>query len=257
MNGHELAEYLEYLGTFINKMIRVPHEGGISRATTSSEMAADERSVVSIDDISKDIDTDERMDFNIDSDFLNNKYVRIRSIMLAQNITRRAPMYQPGAKGPFGIGGPLSTWCNVATLEIALALGFNIEALTGGSKRPYDINGNGNGMAKNIANAATKGIVMEISGEMAQQLANEGYLVIAAQEIPTGIGHLSTIRPSDQTYDDSEGPVLSNVGGRMGIRTSADAFYTDIKNIHFYYDPRQAFRYDPSLIAKENPVWWQ
>lgn len=55
----------------------------------------------------------------------------------------------------------------------------------------------------------------EVEGSEAQDFANRGYIVIAAQENPIGSGHVCIVRPGTLTYSgkwlDSEVPKVANV----------------------------------------------
>jgi hypothetical protein len=114
-------------------------------------------------------------------------------------------------------------------------------------------------MVVEVIKAGAQGLIVELNGEKAQELENTGYLVIGVHEVPGGIGHLSTVRPAAEAYNEGVGPLLSNVGSRMGIVSTVDGFGSvrgwKAGEIKFYYDPNQNFRFDPSLIARRNPVW--
>jgi hypothetical protein len=171
-------------------------------------------------------------------------------------------MYLPGMGGRFpislmrkGMLSPETTFCNQAAFDTANALGFNRQALYGnGSRDDF----NANGAARNLASAASSGLIQEITGEQAQAMANEGYVVIAAWEKVDGIGHLATVRPiTDGTlYNNDAGPLLSNVGSDIGILSTSDVFRNVYKNldtrgqIHFYYDRNQEFNYDLTDVAR-------
>ena len=177
-----------------------------------------------------------------------------------QGIVRNDRMYWPGGGGRYpdslfrlGMLGPDTTFCNQATFDVADALGFNQTALYGGSNRD---NVRANDAARNLASAAKNGLVTEVGGAQAQELANAGYVVIGAWENPTGeSGHLATVAPSSGAYNDSDGPLLSNVGtlSRTGLVSTAEGFgEAKYKNgdVKFYFDPNQSFKYDPSLAAQ-------
>jgi hypothetical protein len=62
----------------------------------------------------------------------------------------------------------------------------------------------------------------------AWELANAGYTVVAAHYNPTPgkSGHLATVRPCGQ-YSNKKGPVLANVGGKVGDLSVLDVFVTE------------------------------
>lgn len=128
---------------------------------------------------------------------------------------------------------------------------------TNGVNTPYvrnydgaiDTNGyntTANMAAVNLANAAATAdaSITEVEPQEAQQLANQGYTVIAAWENPTGAsGHLATVRPGG-SFDKTTGPVLNNIGPKdfTDITNTSTAFGPDIYangNVHFYYDSEQ------------------
>ena len=97
--------------------------------------------------------------------------------------------------------------------------------------------------------------IQEITAEQAQDLANQGYTVVAMWENPPkklkngkiiqGSGHISTVRP-DLNYDKyKNNPKISNVGGFNEITDVVKGFglddYPD-RTVKYYYDRNQTFR---------------
>lgn len=97
--------------------------------------------------------------------------------------------------------------------------------------------------------------IQEITVEQAQDLANQGYTVVAMWENPPkklkngkiiqGSGHISTVRP-DLNYDKyKNNPKISNVGGFNEITDVVKGFglddYPD-RTVKYYYDRNQTFR---------------
>jgi len=177
---------------------------------------------------------------------------RKHQLETAQDIARNAIIYKQGAGGRWALLGPDLTFCNQATFDVAEALGFHTNALYDGENRDKV---NANAAAKNLEKAASKEMIVEVTGEQAQALANNGYLVIAAMEKYDGIGHLATVRPSDSPYVSSEGPLLSNVGPLKytGINSTSTSFgqrsYSN-GEVKFYFDPNQNFTYNINVIAQ-------
>ena len=88
--------------------------------------------------------------------------------------------------------------------------------------------------------------IQEITAEQAQDLANQGYTVVAMWEnIDGGSGHISTVRP-DLNYDKSKNnPKISNVGGFNEIADVVKGFALDDypdRTVKCYYDRNQTFR---------------
>jgi hypothetical protein len=173
---------------------------------------------------------------------------------IVQDLARNARMYKQGGGGRGHLLGPDLTVCNQATFDVAEALGFYKFALYNGVNRD---NVRANDAARNLARSAASGSIMEVTGEQAQTLANNGFLVIAAMENPGAIGHISSVRPTDTPYNLKNGPMLSNVGplSRTGIKSTVDSFGQnayDSGKVKFYVYPNQSFKYDTTGIAKPN-----
>jgi RHS repeat-associated protein len=195
-------------------------------------------------------------------------------LAILQRITRDADMYQMGGGGRYPRTGGTdadSTFCNQATFDIAIATGFNQDALFQNiisdalNIRVSRDSVNANTAARNLAYASTQGTVTQVSGGRAQELADRGYTVIAAWENPSGqSGHLATVAPNISlsinsyfpgipnvvNYPDNYIPLLSNVGANNGIMPTNEAFRKNTTPI-YYYDPNQQFdNFDSSDVAK-------
>jgi hypothetical protein len=175
---------------------------------------------------------------------------------MVQDLARNASIYKQGGGGrypsfSFNNYSINATHCGEATYDIAIALGFNTSSLFNGANRDSV---NANTAGANLAKAAGNGLVSEVSGEQAQNLANNGYLVIASWINPklNGMGHLATIRPDTAPYSADQGPRLSNIGllDNSGIVSTQRAFGT-LEGVKYYYDPNQEFKYDTTGIAKQ------
>ena len=203
---------------------------------------------------------------SVDAAYYRIVSLRVTDLSTAQDTTRGSPMYQRGAGGNFSIPGPTKTWCNQATFDIAEATGFDIGLLVGysqqgtGSWRHPRWNAKANAVVawltllartQSPENAALR----MVTPERAQELANEGYTVVAGRlddYTSDRIGHLATVRPSEELFDPELEPILSNVGGRNGISSARRAFLRarSLDEVRYYYDPKQTFTYDPSKINR-------
>jgi RHS repeat-associated protein len=133
-------------------------------------------------------------------------------------------------------GKPMTdTHCNQATVCVAKAMGAPMEPLYG--KAGPDKNGatqiRANDQAKNLAGSSS---YREIEPDEAQQLADNGKLVIVAYENSDGPGHLATVRPDGVPGDKpvgSSGPLLNNVGRSVGVMRESRAFTSDA-DVHYY-----------------------
>jgi len=193
-------------------------------------------------------------------------------LMRLQLITRTAAMYLKGRGGRYpitGAPGSSSTFCNQATFDIAIATGFNQEALFGkiGDRIGKRDDINANAAARNLANAAARGLIERVSGGRAQELADMGYTVIGAQEDlrisaegKPYSGHVATVAPSSSssnTFPENSGPLVSNVGGTNGLTSATEAFRGNPEPVYYYYDPNQKLdKYDDTDVAvrKEQPL---
>ncbi|MCL2832216.1 MAG: DUF6531 domain-containing protein [Treponema sp.] len=171
-----------------------------------------------------------------------------RNLIAAQDITREADMYEKGGGGryPSGAPGADATFCNQATFDIALATGFNADALFNGADRD---NVKANTAADNLAAAAVAGTVTVISELEAQRLANMGYTVVAASKNDSGNGHLATVVPDPTKNMLNISPTISNVGAVNGVMNANDAFKG--APVVYYYDKNQQFdKFDLSNVAQ-------
>lgn len=165
----------------------------------------------------------------------------VDNLIAVQDTVMENPIYQEGGGGPFGNSTGTDTWCNQATFEIARDAAPRLaDAMYGTDPNGY--NTTANMAAANLVDAANdiNNSVVEINPETAQNLANQGYTVVAARENPTGrSGHIATVRPGFN-YNETNEPVLNNIGARQrtGIRTTSEAFPGN-GEVHFYYDTTQ------------------
>ena len=141
-------------------------------------------------------------------------------LVRAQDAARRDPKNQPIKHG--------DTYCNIATYQIAQAMGAPMEPFTTqvSVSKMYP-KGTRPAMANEMADKlAHSKDYRVITAEEAQALANQGKLVVAVQ--PDGKhGHVATVRP-DNLYSETaptagSGPVMNNIGRAVGIRRAGGA----------------------------------
>jgi len=142
----------------------------------------------------------------------------------AQDNARANPSFQPSN----GL-----TWCNQATESVAKEMNAPMAPFSngqGGHARANEI-------ATNLAAPGSGYRVVPTAGE-AVRLAGKGDLVIAVQTNPNGPGHVAPLRTPGLPGETSglpgrRGPVVSNVGGSVGVgRTSA--FFNRNRTITYY-----------------------
>jgi hypothetical protein len=177
---------------------------------------------------------------------------RVNNLTTVQQMTREADMYQQGGGGRYPSNPHLtttSTFCNQATFDIAVATGFNTDALF----KDRD-NTNANAAVQNLAAAAAKGTVTQVSPAQAQALANQGYTVIAAyyntnknKDGTLQSGHLMTVSPNYSGNNNND-LFVSHVGAKENRIDNA----SNIPGTYsYYYDPNQRFdKFDPSGVAQ-------
>jgi hypothetical protein len=92
-----------------------------------------------------------------------------------------------------------------------------------------------NQQARNLAKSSE---YREVTPEEAQQIANDGGLVIVAYENPSGgSGHLTTVRPEgvpgDQPPRGGRGPLLNDIGANVRVANQNYAFGRG-KTVRYY-----------------------
>jgi hypothetical protein len=146
------------------------------------------------------------------------------ALVNAQNAALKNKDFKPTGK---------FTYCNKATLAIAEGVGAPTGPLTG-----VDANQMGENLRNSAADA--NGGYRSVSATEAQQLADQGKLVIGAQYNPNGSGHVATVRPSilPEKLPPGRGPVIVHIGNSVGIVRENYAFRNDAANPVNYYTPR-------------------
>lgn len=142
-------------------------------------------------------------------------------LIAAQNAAISNPAFQPR-------GGV--TYCNMATMSVAKAMGAPMEPLKG----------NANQQSTNLKTSTLYKVVPV--GE-AQSLADQGYLVIAAwiNPTPSGHGHMNTVRPAGvpgDTITGNSGPIVANVGSKNGVGRQSTFFPKSAFPSIVYYTPK-------------------
>jgi hypothetical protein len=145
-------------------------------------------------------------------------------LVTAQDDARNNPDY---AADPDG-----TTYCNIATAEIATRVGAPTAPLQDQQGVPYLANR----QAQNLANSLQYRVV---TAAEAQKLADQGQIVIGAQEHPRGHGHIATVRPTGVTGDAAHagnGPLINHIGDHVGIYHQSGAF-SNRRNVVYYTWP--------------------
>jgi len=159
------------------------------------------------------------------------KKARVESLIKAQDNARTKKGFKPH-------GG--KTYCNHGTAQTLKDLGMDLTDSKVGLSHPetnwpYPANL----MARKLANSAKEkdGYWMEVDNKKAQDLANQGLPVVAAQR-GKGHGHVATVRPEgyDKVKGDSNEVLINNIGKKNSVMYENKCF----KNspVH-YYVPRQ------------------
>ena len=176
---------------------------------------------------------------------------RIANLKAAQDLTRGNPNYAPGAGGPFNLPGDNKTWCNQATYDVLEATGFKLSMITGSENRWTTRANEAAIRAEPSENPRKRDRqLVQLTPEKAQEMANNGWSVVAVHRNDKGPGHLATIRPSAEPYDPTQGPLLSTVGAETGLLSTRDVFKRKMFEVVYYYDSHQTFKYDGSKINR-------
>jgi len=123
-----------------------------------------------------------------------------------------------------------TTWCNRGANYIATELGFDMTPFL----EPRGINWTtANKMYSNAEKNAK-----EIDGREAQEITNNGGLVLVACYNPSGSGHVAIVCPSDKAYDDTAGPLVGETGACCRITHAREAFERWGYKARFFVIPR-------------------
>lgn len=128
---------------------------------------------------------------------------------------------QDAARKQFGAKPGLGpTYCNDATYAIARQLKAPLGPLGNSMNTPYTANQ----MAQNLALSTA---YKDVTPEQAQQMADQGRLVIGAWHNPGGHGHVVTVRPQGVPGDQpagNTGPLLNDIGRNDCVARQSGAF---------------------------------
>jgi hypothetical protein len=136
---------------------------------------------------------------------------------------------QPGY--PDANGNTNTTWCNRGAHRIAVELGFDMEPFL-----------ESRGINWTTANAMYNNAVKnakELYPREAQEIANDGGLVLAACYNPKGSGHVAIVCPAEEEYDDGLGPLVGESGARCRITHSKAAFEKYGYKSRFFVIPKK------------------
>ena len=189
-----------------------------------------------------------------------NIFKAIENLSTIQKLTRDASMYQYEAGGNYNLPGAGKSWCNQSSFDVMIATGFNTNGVFEAKGR-YETTANqaASNLAKLASNSKQSGIY-EITPELAQSLANLGVTVVAAWNGGNQKGHLATVVSESTTtlsYSNEDGPILSNVGGSVGVMSTKAGFWRADKaggwknSVKFYVDSNQFIKYDTSKVLQE------
>ena len=136
---------------------------------------------------------------------------------------------QPGF--PDANGNKNTTWCNRGANYIASELGFDMGPFLGPKGIDWT---NANSIFMNALDRAK-----EIQGKEAQEVANNGGLVLAACYNASGHGHVAVVCPSVEEYDDALGPLEGESGARCRITHTKAAFEKWGYKARFFVIPKK------------------
>jgi len=161
-------------------------------------------------------------------------------LVQAQDAIRNNDAYAP--KVDPRTGKVLQSFCNVAAGETVRAMGGPLQDLMYSSGEYVEANNAANHLQ------ASKNW-QQVSAIEAQDLANQGTVVIGVQRYPgsdpsTGMpnhGHMVTVRPEDHpglAEMQGEAPIVNNIGARRNVVPADQAFPDGTRPVR-YYAPRQ------------------
>jgi hypothetical protein len=117
-----------------------------------------------------------------------------------------------------------NTYCNIFTWDVTRAMGAEIpqrvDIKTNKPRHFPDTSGtkelNANGMAEWLRTHGAKYGWKKVTGNVAQENANEGKPAVAVWHNPKGIGHFQVVRPikGNDTYSVDKGPYVAQAGSK-------------------------------------------
>ncbi len=146
---------------------------------------------------------------------------------------------------------PGVTWCQAAANATLIRGGHDTSSILNAKGIGWT---NANDMARNASVAARinrtlAAYGLPISGarevespQAAQELANQGLMVLAVASNPRGSGHAGIVVPSDRPYDPAQGPLIAQQGTEdvAGVRSARESFGR--LEVHYYILPQDTDR---------------
>lgn len=169
-------------------------------------------------------------------------------------------MYQYEAGGNFKLPGPGKSWCNQSTFDVMISTGFNTDGVFEAKGRYNTTANQASTNLDNLSKDSKISGICKVSPKVAQKLANLGITVVAAWNGENQKGHMSTVVPESTTdlkYSEENGPVISNIGGTVGIMSTKQGFGRAEKksgwknSVSFYVDINQFVKFDTSNVLQE------
>lgn len=133
--------------------------------------------------------------------------------------------------------GKGETYCNIFIWDVTRAMGVEIPHWVDKKNHPAAIGGG----RELDANGAIEWLQSQeswkkVDSEQAQELANQGFPVVAARLNPDGIGHIAIVRPGN--YSSSKGPGIAQAGeNNFNHGNIAQGFKAapDIQEIEYFF----------------------
>jgi len=150
-------------------------------------------------------------------------------LIQAQDAARNNPAYKPHPRDNLE-----ATFCNFATCDISKAVGAPMKDLYYGKR--YAV---ANEAAKQLANSSEW---HEVLPKDAQNLANQGTLVIGVQPKPYGHGHMLTVRPETMpglAASLGQAPIVNNIGEDRNVVPAGQAFNSVLGRPRYYAPNRR------------------
>lgn len=151
---------------------------------------------------------------------------------IVQDVLNR-PDVQPGF--PDANGNDNTTWCNRAVFRILDAIGYDKDLLLEPLGEGYTTANEVHQSLREASGNELSGVV-QVDEHEAQELANNGALVIAAAS-GASHGHVAVVYPSDDEYDAVDGPMVAQAGAVVGIIPARDGFGNSREQVQYFVLP--------------------
>jgi hypothetical protein len=145
-------------------------------------------------------------------------------LMQAQDAARTNPAYKPHPSD-----NPDAAFCNFATCDISKAVGAPMKDLYYGKR--YALT---NEAAEQLPSSSEW---HEVLPKDAQNLANQGTLVVGVQPNPYGHGHMVTVRPETMpglAASLGQAPIVNNIGEQRNVVPAEQAFDNGLVRPRYY-----------------------